>query len=183
MHIESSRSARSPKAVSFLRIPVLLAVGMMTMGSGMGNPGCGSSSGGDDSPFVCEGGCAISGTYTVQYTDTSPPEDGCRKLGFDLPTGPLVLSLNGINVTGTFAGLELEAHYTGGSSRELDLLGARKVTETTGYSIRMNSTVAAPAPQSSSDRSVIEGTFELNAATSDDGGTECKILRNFTATR
>ncbi|NPC69146.1 hypothetical protein D7Y27_24615 [Corallococcus sp. AB004] len=184
MHNESPRSARSPKAVTFLRIPVLLAVGMMTMGSGMGNPGCGSSSSGDDdSPFVCEGGCAIAGTYTVQFADTSPPDAACEKMGLGLPTGPLMLSLSGIRARGTFAGAELEANYTGGASRGLDLLGTRQVTATTAYSVRMNSTVAAPAPESSTDRSVIEGTFELNGSTSDDGGSTCKIQRNFTATR
>ncbi|RKH57204.1 hypothetical protein D7W81_31775 [Corallococcus aberystwythensis] len=170
--------------MTFLRIPVLLAVGMMTMGSGMGNPGCGSSSsGGGDSPFVCEGGCAIAGSYTFQFADTSPVDEACQKLGLGLPKGPLVLELRDIFATATLDGADLEAHYTGEPLRDLDLLGTRQLTETTAYSLRLQSTVVAPAPRSASDGSKIEGTYELNGASSGPDGVSCRIKRNFTATR
>ncbi|AFE06646.1 hypothetical protein COCOR_05904 [Corallococcus coralloides DSM 2259] len=179
MHIESSRSARSPKAATFLRIPVLLAVGMMTMGSGMGNPGCGSSS-----PPDCEEGCAIEGTYTLQFADSSPPGEGCEALGFGLPQGPLVLTLSDSYVTAKFGDETLSAYYEGEPARRLYFSTAQYLTEKkVRRTVRIDSTVAAPSPRSATDRSVIEGTYDLEILASEDNSVKCHIKRNFTATR
>ncbi|NOK17340.1 hypothetical protein [Corallococcus carmarthensis] len=178
MHVESPRSARTPKAVTFLRIPVLLAVGMMTMGSGMGNPGCGGSS-----VSVCEGGCAIAGTYTLQFADTSPPGDECEALGLGLPKGPLVVNLSGTYATATLDGASLSTYYYGEPSWELNLFGSQTLTETTWYNTVFTATVAAPAPQSDTDSSTIEGEYKLESYSSDKTASKCIIRRNFTATR
>ncbi|QAT87158.1 hypothetical protein EJ065_5625 [Corallococcus coralloides] len=178
MHVESPRSARSPKAVTFLRIPVLLAVGMMTMGSGMGNPGCGSG------VPECEEGCAIAGTYTLQFADSSPPGAGCEALGFGLPQGPLVLTLSDSYVTAKFGDETLSTYYEGEPSRALDFSTAQYLTEkNVRRTVLIDSTVAAPSPRSATDRSVIEGEYDLEILSSEDNRVKCHIKRNFTATR
>ncbi|NNB85151.1 hypothetical protein HJC10_04080 [Corallococcus exiguus] len=178
MHIESPRSARSPKAVTFLRIPVLLAVGMMTMGSGMGNPGCGGSN-----YSVCESGCAIGGTYTLQFADTSPPGEVCETLGLGLPTGPLELTRSGRTVSAGLDGMKLSGDYDfDEADRPLTLYGTKSVTSTRTYSGSIKSAVATPAPETETDTSVITGEYEL-IGTSEDNSLRCHIKRNFTATR
>ncbi|RKG68791.1 hypothetical protein D7W79_33715 [Corallococcus exercitus] len=178
MHTESPRSTRSSKAVTFLRVPVLLAAGMMTMGSGMGNPGCGSSY------PDCEEGCAIEGTYTLQFADTSPPGGGCERLGVGLPKGPLVLNVSDGYVTGELDGITLSTYYYGEPSRKLDFSVSQLLTDQKlDRTIRITSTVAAPSPRSSTDRSVIEGEYELRLASSENIDLQCFIQRNFTATR
>ncbi|MBZ4373855.1 hypothetical protein [Corallococcus sp. AS-1-6] len=180
MHSESPRSARSPKAVTFLRIPVLLAVGMMTMGSGMGNPGCGGNTYPD-----CEEGCAIAGTYTLQFEDTSPPGEGCEALGQRLPQGPLVLTMTGGSyITTRFGDDELSTHYSGEPARRLDFSTARILTEEkVRRTLDIRSTVAAPAPRSDTDSSRIEGEYTLELFSTEDSSVKCLIQRNFTATR
>ncbi len=178
MHVEAPRSARSPKVVTFLRIPVLVAVGMMTMGSGMGNPGCGSSSYSD-----CEEGCAISGTYAVQFADTSPPGEGCEALGQGLPAGPLVLSLSGTYVTGQLGDDYLSGYYHGEPSRELNFTLAQNQPVRLERILTIESTVRAPAPHSDTDASTIEGQYEVKLSSLDDGSVKCLIRRSFTATR
>ncbi|GMU08609.1 MULTISPECIES: hypothetical protein [Corallococcus] len=180
MHIESPRSARSLKAVTFLRVPVLLAVGMMTMGSGMGNPGCGSGSSIPD----CKEGCAIEGTYTLQFADTSPPGGGCERLGVGLPQGPLVLEAAAGYVTGRLDGVTLTTYYSGEPSRKLDFAVGQFLTDQKlDRNIRITSTVAAPSPRSPTDRSVIEGKYVLELASSENIDLKCFIERDFTATR
>ncbi|CAM4239651.1 hypothetical protein [Corallococcus exiguus] len=179
MHIESPRSARSPKAVTFLRIPVLIAMGMMTMGSGMGNPGCGG-----DSYNVCESGCAIGGTYTLQFADTSPPGDACDALGLGLPTGSLMLMRSGRSISASLGGMPLSGYYEFSEpSRTLTLSGTQSVTSTTWYFVRVKSAVAAPAPETETDSSVIEGEYELTSGSSEETSVKCIIQRKFTATR
>lgn len=181
MHIEASRSARSTKAVTFLRIPVLLAVGMMTMGSGLGNPGCNSG------PSECDEGCAIAGTYQLQFTDSSPPGQDCEAWGLGLPTGPMELAFDNPNVTTTLHDAEVRGLYYGEPYYGLSLYGSRLLPDSKGfYSVTIDARVAAPAPNKASAPSVIEGEYELelNPYGYGDAGTpECLIRRHFTATR
>ncbi|RKH54051.1 hypothetical protein D7X55_21270 [Corallococcus sp. AB049A] len=177
MHVESPRSARSPKAVTFLRIPVLIAVGMMTMGSGMGNPGCSSST------PECDEGCAIGGTYTFQLEDTSPPGEGCVALGLELPKGPLVLTTSDSYVSGNIDDQYLSTYYEGEPSRTLDFSYAQRIGEGLERRFEMKSTVAAPSPRKETDRSVIQGEYMLKIFAVEDGSVKCLIQRKFTATR
>ncbi|WP_434299460.1 hypothetical protein [Corallococcus exiguus] len=179
MHIESPRGARSPKAVTFLRIPVLLAVGMMTMGSGLGNPGCNSG------PDECEDGCAIAGTYQLQFTDSSPPGADCEAWGLGLPTGPLVLAFDNPTVTTTVNDAELRGLYYGECSLSLNLFGTRTLPDNQGYySVSLEAKVLEPAPAKASAPASFEGEYELTVEPSGDAGMAgCRIKRNFTATR
>ncbi|MFP2898209.1 hypothetical protein [Corallococcus sp. 4LFB] len=179
MHTESPRSARSLKAVTFLRVPVLLAMGMMTMGSGLGNPGCNSG------PSECEDGCAIAGSYHLQFTDSSPPSADCEALGLGLPTGPLVLAFDNPTVTTTLNDVELTGLYFGEHSLSLNLYGNRLLPDDKGfYSVRLEAKVLAPAPDKASAPASIEGEYELAVHPASDAGIpECLIQRNFTATR
>ncbi|MBN8226573.1 hypothetical protein JYK02_03520 [Corallococcus macrosporus] len=179
MHTRSPRSARSPKALTFLRVPVLLAVGMMTMGSGMGNPGCGSSSVPD-----CEEGCDIGGTYQLQFADPSPPGGQCETWGAGVPQGPLVLEEANGYITATLDGITLSTYYSGEPSRKLDFaVGQRLTDKKLDRTVRITSTVAAPSPSSSTDRSVIEGEYVLELVSTENTALKCLIQRNFTATR
>ncbi|NBD08905.1 hypothetical protein [Corallococcus silvisoli] len=183
MHTESPRASRISKAATLLRAPVLLAVGMMTMGSGMGNPGCGSGSSGEPAPSVCESGCAIEGSYTLQFADTSPPGGGCEALGLKLPTGPLVLTYADTRVGTTLGGADLSGFYYGEPGLELHLSGTQELTATTWSSTSIQATVLAPAPQTATAPSTLQGTYELQTATTEASSPGCFIRRNFTATR
>jgi hypothetical protein len=179
MHIESPRSARSPKAVTFLRIPVLLAVGMMTMGSGMGNPGCNSG------PSECEEGCAIAGTYQLQFTDSSPPGQDCEAWGLGLHTGPMELAFDNPNLTTTLNEAELRGLYYGEPYYSVYLYGSRYDPDIKQYyAITLEAKVTAPAPDKASAPSVIEGEYKLELEPYGDAGMPgCLIQRHFTATR
>ncbi|WP_223635956.1 hypothetical protein [Corallococcus sp. EGB] len=180
MHIESSRGTRSSKVVTFLRIPVLVAVGLVTMGSGMVSPGCGGSSTHPDG----EDGCAISGTYAVQLADTSPPGEGCEALGERLPTGPLVLNLSaGSYVTGKFGDDSLSTDYYGEPFRELEFGTMRNLSEQVQRTFSIEATVRAPAPRTDTDASTLEGRYEAKLTSVDGGSVKCLIQRDFTATR
>lgn len=180
MHIESSRGTRSPKVVTFLRIPVLVSVGLMTMGSGMGNPGCNSG------PSECEDGCAIAGTYQLQFTDSSPPSEDCEAWGLGLPTGPLVLAFD-VNptVTTTLNDVELRGLYYGEYNLSFSLYGNRSLSDSQGfYSVSIDARMLAPAPHKASAPATIEGEYELKLEPYGDAGTPgCLIRRSFTATR
>jgi hypothetical protein len=173
---------RSLKSKTFLRIPVLLAVGLMTMGSGMGNPGCGSSSSPSSEP-ECEGGCAISGSYTLQLADTSPVGADCEALGLGLPQGPLVVALSGTTATATLDGVNLSTPYHGEPSRRLNLAGTKALSDTDYYTLEFVATVAAPAPRSDTDPSTLEGEYKLESYAQDRTDPKCVIRRVFTATR
>ncbi|WP_338261791.1 hypothetical protein [Corallococcus caeni] len=179
MHTESPRSARSSKAMTFLRVPVLLAVGMMTMGSGLGNPGCNSG------PSECEDGCAIAGSYHLQFTDSSPPGADCEALGLGLPTGPLVLAFDNPTVTTTLNDVELTGLYFGEYRLDLSLYGNQPLPDDKGYySVQLEARMLAPAPDKASAPASIEGEYALTVYPDSDAGIpKCSIKRNFTATR
>ncbi|MGE6761342.1 hypothetical protein ACQKGO_25215 [Corallococcus interemptor] len=179
MHIESPRSARSRKAVTFLRIPVLLAVGMMTMGSGMGNPGCNSG------PSGCDEGCAIAGTYQLQFTDSSPPGQDCEAWGLGLHTGPMVLAFDNPNLTTTLNDAEVRGLYYGEPYYSVFLYGSQRLPGSNEYyAITIDAEVTSPAPNKGSAPSVIEGEYKLELSPYGDAGTPgCLIQRHFTATR
>ncbi|MDC0709069.1 hypothetical protein POL68_11405 [Stigmatella sp. ncwal1] len=170
-----------PHVLKPLRIPLLLGLGMMTMGSGLGNPGCGSQTDSDSSP-TCVSGCAIEGTYRLQFEDTSTLPADCMALGLTLPNGPLVLTFANTLVEATLEGDELSGAYYGEPGLRFSLSGSRDISEKIGSLLEMTASVS-PAPQTATTPVTLQGTFKLTTFSSESNSPGCAYTRRYTATR
>lgn len=183
MNDVSSGSGALRSTVRSVRLPLVVLTALLTMGSGWGNPGCGS--GGEDVEYDCLEGCEIQGTYQLTYEDTSPLGPDCDKISAALPPGPLVLERDGRNdsfVTTRVAGMQLQGTYLGVPDRNLLLEGAG-ILGTSGAFVRLRFDGAFPSgPQSASEPATFSGTFALEQD-ADSSGQRCVVTRAFTATR
>jgi hypothetical protein len=177
--------ARAPKAAPFLRVPVLLAMGLVSMGSGMGNPGCGGSSGGPPSPTTfCDSGCAIEGTYALQFEDGSALGDECAALNVALPTDTVLVldkQVDALPHFTTLGGARLSGHFYGAPTT-LGLYGyAPGTPEGKSVSIALEMEVPAPGPETHEEPLVFQGVYTLKTVPSNT--PNCSVTRRFTATR
>jgi hypothetical protein len=160
----------------YLRLPLLLLTGLVAMGSGGGNPGCGGKS---NSGYPCDEGCFLAGTWELTYADTSPLPQECLDAGLALPQGPLVIS-NGVGtyITGTASGQPLSGHYHGDTS--LSLTGnLHSASLSLWYAIAFNGDFSK-TPERSDEPLTWTGTVHIAPPGSAD---PCRVQRAFTATR
>ncbi|RKH35910.1 hypothetical protein D7Y13_00595 [Corallococcus praedator] len=175
MHDTSSRGPRSPSLFKHLRIPLLLAVGGMTMGSGLGNPGCGSGGVPD-----CEDGCNVQGTYALVFEEAPPLSQGCTDLGLTLPT-ELVLERQGNSgyVTGRLLGHGLSGGIYESSNTRLDLSIGTFAPDDTPIIVEVSGRFSAEAR---TDSQPLTYSGELRFE-SDDAAKKCQERRLFIGTR
>jgi hypothetical protein len=179
--------ARRSSIVRYTRLPLLALAATLSMGSGMGNPGCGD----EDLEVDCVGGCEIQGTYQLTFTDTSPLGPECDELSVSLPTGPLVLTReledDDAIVTSTLGDVELSGSYLGIASKSLFLSGTGRTAllsgnQTVTYKLVFDGSFASD-PKRASDPATFSGTFTLEQQELDGDGASCTVSRAFTATR
>ncbi|RKG93676.1 hypothetical protein [Corallococcus terminator] len=182
MPTHSPLSSRPSKFVPVLRIPVLLATALMTMGSGMGNPGCGSGSSSSPAEPTCEKGCAIAGSYQLAFDDASPLPDGCKAMNVTLPRGPLELSYANTELTATLNGVDLSGYYYGAPDLTFLLGGSHDVTDKTWYHVSLKADVS-PSPETDATPVTLRGTYEVSTYTSEENGPACVFRRTYKAYR
>lgn len=174
MHDVSTGSVRPPSPFKSLRIPLLLAVGVMTMGSGMGNPGCGSSSVPD-----CEN-CDIQGTYPLVFEVTSPLQQGCTDLGLTLPT-ELIIQREGNSgyITGQLLGQPLYGTMYESTNTSLQLSTETSAPDGTGYALIVSGRFSEEA-RTDTQPLTFSGEFQIFSR---DTAEKCEVDRLFTSTR
>ncbi|WP_144370141.1 hypothetical protein [Myxococcus stipitatus] len=168
-----------------LRLPLLLVTAVLSMGSGMGNPGCGD----DERPTTCERGCAVSGTYVMRFEETTSLGPDCGMAGVTLPEGEkLVLEREGRSPTviARLGSIGLIGEYFGTGYSNLSLRGGVQVRgreepvseleyELDGYFDH------GPTREDEAVRFV--GTFSVSRVNVPSGAPGCVVSRRFTATR
>jgi hypothetical protein len=182
----SPGGTRHPSPIRYVRLPLLALTALLTMGSGMGNPGCSD----EDLEVDCVGGCEIQGTYQLTFTDTSPLGAECDELSLSLPTGPLVLTreledddaivtaeLGDVSLSGSYLGIASKSLFLSGTGTK-QLAGNQGVT----YKLVFDGGFASD-PKRASDPATFSGTFTLEQQTSDGDGALCTVQRAFSATR
>ncbi|MCP3137345.1 hypothetical protein [Pyxidicoccus xibeiensis] len=174
MSVVRSGSSQSNSRARQLRLPLLLLTGLLSMGSGMGNPGCGTESGPG-----CEDGCYVEGTWDLTYPDTSPLPVECA-LG--LPTGPLTITRAASSLIATADDRILKGQFTGRGDTTFYLWGRMETGSTLAdsYSFTFDGELSQ-SPQSKQEPLTWKGTYSLYDSTS--GNEGCKVERAFTATR
>jgi len=188
MNDTSPGHTRRPSLVRYVRLPLLALTALLTMGSGMGNPGCNSSD--EDVQVDCVNGCEIQGTYQLTFEDTAPLGPECDELSLSLPAGPLVLARpdadDGAVVTATVGDVAISGTYLGFPNRNLylDGTGTRQLsgTQSVGYKLAFDGSFSR-GPERASDPVTFSGTFTLEQQNSDGDGALCTVQRAFTATR
>lgn len=164
--------------LKYFRLPLLLVTGLMTLGSGMGNPGCGT---GDSGP-ACDDGCYVEGTWRMTYADTSPLPPGC--LAEDVVTPPESVTLNRFSsdLMGHAGDLVLRGSYYGRGNLNLYVWADRQGNSGTApehrYYIDGELSKKAERP---GEPLTWTGTFKVLPETG--GGGTCLVERAFTATR
>ncbi len=167
-----------------LRLPLVAIAGVLCMGSGLGNPGCGGGGDGPSEPPECIDKCAVEGRYRLTFQDTSPLGPGCAEMGLALPTEPLVLTRNGVELQSTLHGVALTGSYLGSVLPQMSIQGTGTVRNAagTGYTVDIaihgNFTTQ---PDTTSEPSVITGRYVLQHFGSQD--SKCDVERAVTATR
>jgi len=187
MHDTTSRGRAWHPAGARPSIPWVLLIAVLTMGSGMGNPGCG----GDDSAASCAGGCEIQGAYVLRFDDTASPGPECEASGVVLPEGrtlTLARAGDGVSVTATLEGedLTLTGSYFGGGLPSLDLVGRKELRgrEQPPFTLRFDvAGLFSTAPRRASDEVTYWGTFRVTAEHTVEGQPRCSFERSFVATR
>lgn len=173
-----------PSAVKHLRVPLLLVTAALSMGSGMGNPGCG-----DISDNKCSGDCAIDGTYVIRFEDPSPLGANCGLAGVTLPEGErLIIDREGDTtaVHATLGDVQLTGNYYGGTYTGLSLSGGTTFQGREGPPSEMRllfSGYFEEAPSREDSRAVFTGSFSANRVNVPEGAPPCEVYRQFTATR
>ena len=110
----------------YLRLPLLLLTGLFTMGSGMGNPGCG---GDDPGALECKDDCYVEGTWELRYAYPSRLPAECLEDGVVLPTGPLKIVRIEESVLASVGDLTLSGSYLGRQiDSSLQLSGSKSVS-------------------------------------------------------
>jgi|GEM_PF-5977378 len=173
-----------PSAVKHLRIPLLLVTAALSMGSGMGNPGCGSSS-----DNKCRGDCAIDGTYVIRFEDTTSLGTNCAQAGLTLPEGAqLLITREGDTtiVRASLGELQLTGDYYGGSYTGMSLSGRKTVQ----FNEQPDSELSyflngyfEEAPARGDTPAVFSATYSASRVNVPAGEPACEVYRRFTATR
>ncbi|MCY1002746.1 hypothetical protein OWM54_36915 [Myxococcus sp. MISCRS1] len=177
---------------TYLRVPLLLVTAVLSMGSGMGNPGC--DSGDDDvdviAPEECEFGCAVSGAYVFRFQDTTPLSAECGQVGVSLPEGERVVVVqNGreVDIQGTLGEVPLTgSHYKVGEDKHLVLRAVVELRRREGPPtelLYLIEGVFAEPPERLDAPASFSGTFNASHVKTMDGDPECRVVRRFTATR
>jgi hypothetical protein len=180
------KNVTSSPVTTYLRLPLLVLAGVLCMGSGLGNPGCGSGSSGDSNQPACKGKCAVEGTYQLTFEDTSPLAPGCQELGLSLPTGPLVISRDDAELSTRLNGLEVTGNYFGTDHPETKLRGDGTARTPSGATVPITVLIEAtfePQPDDTTQPSVLKGLYEVYRTDKEYDVTPCKGFRAFTATR
>ncbi len=178
------KNVTSSPVTTYLRLPLLVLAGVLCMGSGLGNPGCGSG-GGDDSP-LCTGKCAVEGIYQLTFEDTSPLAPGCQELGLSLPTGQLVISRDDSKLLTHLNGMEVTGSYYGTANTETRLQGYGSARSASGATVPISVVIEAtfePQPDNTTQPSVLKGLYEVYRTDQEYELATCKGYRAFTATR
>ncbi|NTX08364.1 hypothetical protein [Myxococcus sp. CA040A] len=187
-----SREKKSPTAVTYLRVPLLLVTAMLTMGSGMGNPGCGSGDDKDDDdigPERCESGCAISGAYVFRFQDATPLSADCGLLGVSLPEGERVVVVqkgSEVDITATLGELQLTGSHYGSTTKHIVLRAIVQLQRREGPPTELLYLIEGQfteGPESVDAPASFSGTFNANHVNTVAGDPECRVVRRFTATR
>lgn len=159
------------------RVPLLLLTGLLTMGSGGGNPGCGGGA------RPCEDNdCFVEGTWSFTFTDTRPLPPECARTGAALPSGPMELTRAESAVTGTVGDLVVTGGYSGGSNTAFFLSGDQR-TGTVGASriVYSYSGNLSTSPKSVQEPVTWTGRLFIYRESTPEGA--CDVTREFTATR
>ncbi|HEX8702409.1 MAG TPA: hypothetical protein VF815_26485 [Myxococcaceae bacterium] len=181
--MEAPQSPQPSSLRKFVRISLLLGLGVLTSGSGLGNPGCDSGGGDDDDvPRTCVNGCAIDGTYQFQFEDTSTLSSECSALGLMLPKGPLVLTFADSRIEATLDGYRMSGAYSGEPELDFNLTGRKVLSERRIYFLQLTGDVS-PSPQTATTPVKLQGSFQLLTLNNEPNGTECTYSRTYTATR
>lgn len=186
-----SRGKKSPNAVAYLRVPLLLVTAVLSMGSGMGNPGCGSDGDDDDvvEPERCESGCAISGAYMFRFQDPTPLSADCGRVGVSLPEGKSVVVVQKgteVDITATLGELQLTGSHYGSTPKSIVLRAVVELRRREGPPTEMLYLIEgdfAEAPESLDAPASFSGTFNASHVNTVEGDPECRVVRRFTATR
>ncbi|MFY2563313.1 hypothetical protein ACN469_37295 [Corallococcus terminator] len=173
-----------PSAVKHLRIPLLLVTAVLSMGSGMGNPGCGGTS-----DNKCRGDCAIDGSYVLRFEDTRPVSAACDMAGVTLPEGALLVIDREGDTTAVYATLgdvQLTGNYYGSSYTGVSLSGGKTFQGREGPTSELRFLLDGSfdeAPARDDTRAVFSGTYSANQVNVPSGMPSCDVSRRFTATR
>ena len=171
-----TRGSVSRSRVKYLRLPLLLLTGVLSMGSGMGNPGCG---GGDSEP-ACVDDCFIEGTWDISYAYPSQLPRECLEAGVVLPTGPLEITRTHANITATVGDLVIDGVYSGGGFDNLSLSGLQDAGSAPHRHRFRYSGTLSPLPSSKDKPLSWVGTFNISPF---DSEGPCVAELGFTATR
>ncbi|WP_342374568.1 hypothetical protein NVS55_24840 [Myxococcus stipitatus] len=185
MNDDGTRTNPPSSGGKYLRLPLLLVTAVLSMGSGMGNPGCGD----DARPTTCERGCAVSGTYVMRFEDTSSLGPDCGTAGVTLPEGEeLVLKREGSSPTvlARLEGIGLVGEYFGTGYSNLTL---RAGVQTHGRDEPMSELEYEldgyfdHGPMREDEAVRFVGTFSVSRVNVPSGAPGCVVNRRFTATR
>lgn len=184
------RHARPP-----LSLPLVALLGVMTMGSGLGNSGgCGPSNYSSESPPyvppVCDDGCdALAGTYQVSYKDKTPVDAGCAAIGMKLPTEWVierqgdkpVLWVNGRSIQGTYYSDEkpLEIYF----GEEYESVSADGQRHTLRFIVAGDVPTMPTSAQQSATFTGDVYHYRVGNAAEPASTIQCSFDRVFTATR
>ncbi|WP_338865472.1 hypothetical protein [Myxococcus stipitatus] len=185
MRDDVARTRHPYSGVKRLRIPLLLLTAALSMGSGMGNPGCGD----DDPPTTCERGCAIGGTYVMRFQETSSLGPDCGLAGVILPEGaPLVLTREGSSpdVTATLGDVTLRGQYFGLGHGSLILRGTHQVRGREEPMSELEYTLEGSfdhGPTRADEAVSFTAAFSVSRVNVPERAPGCIVSRRFTATR
>jgi hypothetical protein len=169
-----------------LRLPLVAIVGVLCMGSGLGNPGCDFGGDASSEPPKCIDKCAVEGRYRLTFEDTSPLGPGCAEMGLALPTEPLVITRNEVELRSTLHGVELLGSYLGSVLLpQMSIQGTGTVRNAAGTSYPVEIAIHGnftSQPDTTSEPSVITGRYLLRHNVGQDA-SKCDVERAVTATR
>jgi hypothetical protein len=131
-------------------------------------------------------GCAVEGSYTLTFEDTSPLAPGCQELGLSLPTGPLVITRDDEVITMRLNGVHISGSHYGGTGGLSTLKGNGSARNASGVNVPISVMVEGSftgAPNSTSAPATFKGRYEVFSTERDYEVATCKGVRGFTATR
>ncbi|QSQ14813.1 hypothetical protein [Myxococcus landrumensis] len=185
MNDDVTRTHPPRSGAKSLRLPLLMVTALMSMGSGMGNPGCGD----DERPTTCERGCAVSGTYVMRFQDTTSLGPDCGMAGVILPEGEqLILNREGNspNVTARLGSVGLIGEYFGTGYGFLTLRAGVQVQGREEPLSELEYTLDGyfdHGPTREDEAVKFIATFSVSRVNVPEGAPGCVVSRRFTATR
>ncbi|WP_434383771.1 hypothetical protein [Melittangium boletus] len=187
--MSTSSQRPGPQSARFpLRLPLIAMLGVMTMGSGLGNPGCGSSDHTPSPPAICDDTCdVIAGTYALTFPKLQLVGD-CERLGLKLPT-EMKFARDGEAVKGSMSDIPLAGRYEPGTRPRIVIEGESTQKLADGNMHRLSASIVGQfntVPASASAPSTYTGhyySYRLAPQGEPSDNVRCDISADFTATR